>query len=99
MRQAVSGILVVVLLLLLSACNESDKFQDREARIEAALEDNRDVSVLGSEAVWLVKASSLAPNDRTAVFFGYGDNYAACVEFVEAYEEQYQDEYRCEGLR
>ncbi len=86
-------------LLLLSACAESDKFEDREARIEAALEDNRNVSVLGSEAVWLVKTSSLAANDRTAVFFEYGDNYAACVEFAEAYEAQYEDEYHCEGLR
>lgn len=88
----------VALLFFLTACS-GDKFEKREAKIEAALEDNRDVSVLGSEAVWLVKASSIAANDRTAVFFGYGDNHAACVEFVEAYEQEYEDEYRCEGLR
>lgn len=87
----------VALLFFLAACS-GDKFEGREARIEAALEDNRDVGVLGSEAVWLVKATSLAPRDRTAVFFGYGDNYAACVEFAEAHAQIYEDRYRCESL-
>ena len=89
----------VGLLFLLSACSDSDKYERREERIENALEGNRDINFLGSDAVWLVKASSLAPNDRTAVFFGYGDNLTACTAFAEAYEEKNEEEYRCESFR
>jgi hypothetical protein len=71
--------------LTLLGCDAPDKFEARDDRLRAALEEND--KGLGSKAVWLVKRSSIAPDDRTAVFFGYADNRAACEEFVAAFKQ------------
>ena len=83
--------------LILVGCDTPDKFEAREGRLESALKNNEEG--LGSKAVWLVKRSSLAPDDRTAVFFGYGDNRTACEDFVTAYQQVNPDvEYACDAL-
>ena len=83
--------------LISSGCDAPDKFEAREDRLRAALKNNKDG--LGSKAVWLVKRSSLAPDDKTAVFFGYGDNRSACEDFVVAYMQTNPDiEYACDTL-
>ncbi|MEL6239103.1 MAG: hypothetical protein AAFQ90_11000, partial [Pseudomonadota bacterium] len=59
-----------------------------------ALEGNAEG--LGSRPAWLVKVSSMAKDDRTAVFYGYGDNFRACTEFAEEMNESgRQVRYAC----
>lgn len=82
---------------ILSGCGASDKSEAREDRLRAALVQND--AGIGSRAVWLVKRSSVASDDRTAIFFGYVDNRGACEEFVAAYEQANPDiKYACDTL-
>ena len=82
---------------MLWGCDAPDKFEAREDRLRAALQKNSDG--LGSKAVWLVKGSSLAPDDKTAVFFGYADNREVCEEFVAAHKQTNpEDVYICDTL-
>ena len=80
LAKEIVGLLIISSVTL--ACAEEDKYQAREERLEQALEGNE--SGLGSRPAWLVKTSSYASDDRTAVFFGYADNLQACSEFAEA---------------
>ena len=81
-------------VLCISACAENDRYEEREHRIENALRGNAEG--MGSAPAWLVKVSSLASDDRTAVFYGYGDNLQACAEFAEEMNESgRQVEYAC----
>lgn len=89
--------MATIALVALSGC--ADGFESREDRILNAVKGNDKASTSSSKAVWLVKESSAAPNDRNAVFFGYYDNLAACNEFVEGYNETYSAEsYRCDQV-
>ncbi|WP_159456656.1 hypothetical protein [Altererythrobacter xiamenensis] len=93
---------LIVSCLLTAACSDSDpmrKYELRDDRIADALSNNDEVSSLGNKAVWLVKTSSAAPNDRLSAFFGYMDNYEACLAVVELYSEKFpNDSYRCEVI-
>jgi hypothetical protein len=81
-------------LISLGACAESDKYETRDARIATALKGNDEG--FGSTPVWLVKVSSMAPDDRTAVFYGYADNFQACSEFAEEMNESGREvQYAC----
>ena len=86
--------------LLATGCGGTDpldKYERRDDRIADALSDNDEVGLLGNKAAWLVKTSSAAPNDRPSAYFGYTDNYEACLEVVNLYKETYPtDTYRCE---
>ncbi|UAB77286.1 hypothetical protein INR77_10730 [Erythrobacter sp. SCSIO 43205] len=91
--------LVLFVLLATSACFEAegDKYQNRDARLQEALKGNTEG--LGSSPAWLVKVSSMAPDDRTAVFYGYGDNFQACSEFAEEMNESGREvEYACAAM-
>lgn len=93
---------VAVVGLLATGCGGTDpldKYERRDDRIADALSDNDEVGLLGNKAVWLVKTSSAAPNDRLSAYFGYTDNYQACLDVVDLYEETYPtDTYRCEVI-
>ena len=94
-----ANVLALILGLSVSGCAEEPMvaFEDREDRLEDAL--SKDLDQFSSSPVWLVKRSSYAPNDRTAVFFGYVDNQDACEEFAEAYEKVFDaEEYACVEL-
>lgn len=97
-----ASVCVALLSLALHACSNDDpmdKYDRRDDRIAEALSDNDEVSILGNKAVWLVKTSSAAPNDRLSAYFGYLDNYEACLAVIELYEEMYPSEsYRCEVI-
>ena len=87
-------ITIILAPLMLNGCAQADKYEARDERISRALEGNAQGS--GSTPAWLVKVSSIAPDDRTAVFYGYADNFQACSEFAEEMNESgRQVEYAC----
>tara|TARA_Y100001968_G_C19346940_1_gene712560 strand:+ start:766 stop:1092 length:327 start_codon:yes stop_codon:yes gene_type:complete len=99
-KRSIVGFCVAMVGLLATGCGGTDpldKYERRDDRIADALSDNDEVGLLGNKAVWLVKTSSAAPNDRLSAYFGYTDNYEACLEVVNRYKETYPtDTYRCE---
>lgn len=77
--------------LLLAGC--SDDLEDQQRRLEKFVQSNR----IGSHAdVWLVKTSSVFPNDRVALIFGFMDDFEFCYEIAELYMKKYPgDLYAC----
>lgn len=92
-------LLALLAIVLLTGCesNDGNKYEAREAQIERAFEANAEG--FDSKPVWLVKASYLAVNNRTAVFFGYIDNRQACEDFAKEHNEAYPEvSYSCDPL-
>lgn len=50
----------------------------------------------GGQTVYLEKLNMFGQWEKTALFFGYYNNFSACLDFKDTYTKKYYaDEYRC----
>ncbi len=75
-------IVLAIALSILAGCDES--YDDQLSRLKSYVAERK---VGNSSDVWLEQASGLQPGqwDEIALIFGFADDYAACVDFKNAY--------------
>jgi hypothetical protein len=84
---------LAVAALAITAAGCEPTYDDQVLALERLLSK---AAIGSSRDYWLVKASSLAANDRVALIFGLGNDYAFCHDLAELYMQQYPaDRYVC----
>jgi hypothetical protein len=71
--------------LFLAGCQKT--YDDQMGALENHLRGNK---VGQSSDVWLIKRNAFGDLEKTALFFGYWDDYSACSEMAAIY-----DAYSC----
>ena len=87
------GASMMLACVVIASCGRDTDYADQEKRLFAYVDEHR----MGESAdVWLEKLSIGMQWDRVALIFGYGDDYAACMDIAEALGKRFTAaQYRC----
>lgn len=72
--------------MALAGC--SDSYDSQFNGLEKRVSNNR----VGEQDFWLAKGTMGYP-DKVALFFGYADDYAACMEVADTLNSKYQSAF------